>query len=184
MKLALAIVALGAILMNASVAALAASTPAGLPAGAQQLSPCIPGMGEHWGNPKDLPLGPFYGVYEGKIVFTEIMIDQKAFAAGQSWTEQLKPIAGQPSTTLTLSSNHTVILGIRYRTTTYTPISCRMPFTWHIARMADVFRLQNSAPIEIGNESRSLGRRSSRLSNRDRALFSRYRAGAGPAADG
>ncbi len=94
MKVTLAIVALGAILLNASVAARAASTPAGLPAGAQQLSPCIPGMGEHWGNPKDLPFGPFYGVYEGKIVFTEIMIDQKAFAAGSSWTEQLKPIAG------------------------------------------------------------------------------------------
>lgn len=94
MKVTLVIVSLSAILMNVSVAAPAASTPAGLPAGAQQLSPCIPGMGEHWGNPKDLPLGPFYGVYEGKIVFTEIMIDQKAFAAGSSWTDQLKPIAG------------------------------------------------------------------------------------------
>ncbi len=95
MKIALAIVALGVILLSSSAAAPAAAIPAGLPAGVQQLSPCIPGMGEHWGNPKDLPLGPIYGVYEGKVVFTEIMIDQKAFAAGSSWSEQLKPLAGQ-----------------------------------------------------------------------------------------
>jgi len=51
-------------------------------------------MGEHWADPSTLPLGPYYGVYDGTIVFTEIMIDQKAFASGQSWEEQLKPIAG------------------------------------------------------------------------------------------
>src|SRR5580700_8599284 len=73
---------------------LAADRPAGMPSDAQQLSPCVPGMGEHWGNPKNLPFGPIYGVYQGKIVFTEIMIDQRDFAAGKSWTDQLKPIAG------------------------------------------------------------------------------------------
>jgi hypothetical protein len=68
--------------------------PAWVPAGALLVSPCIVGMGEHWANPKDLPLGPIYGEYQGKPVFTEIMIDQKAFAAGKSWEDQLKPLAG------------------------------------------------------------------------------------------
>lgn len=68
--------------------------PAGIPADALRLSPCVAGMGEHWANPKDLPLGPIYGVYDGKPVFTEVMIDQKAFAAGKSYVDALKPLPG------------------------------------------------------------------------------------------
>jgi hypothetical protein len=90
------IAALGAAVLGTGAAAIAALPPPGLPAGVQQVSPCIPGMGEHWANPKNLPFGPIYGVYDGKVVFTEVMIDQKAFAAGKSWTDQLKPIAGHP----------------------------------------------------------------------------------------
>ncbi|MDQ6768120.1 MAG: hypothetical protein M3Z41_09965, partial [Candidatus Eremiobacteraeota bacterium] len=48
--------------------------PAGIPAGAMMLSPCIRGMGDHWGNPKDMPLGPIYGTYQGKPIFSEIMV--------------------------------------------------------------------------------------------------------------
>lgn len=68
--------------------------PAGIPADALLVSPCVRGMGEHWANPKNLPLGPIYGVYNGKPVFTEIMVDKKAFAAGRSYQDMLKPLPG------------------------------------------------------------------------------------------
>jgi hypothetical protein len=68
--------------------------PAGMPADALLVSPCVRAMGEHWANPKNLPLGPIYGTYEGKLVFTEIMIDKKAFAAGKSYIDLLKPLPG------------------------------------------------------------------------------------------
>ncbi|WP_193790097.1 hypothetical protein [Paenibacillus beijingensis] len=44
-----------------------------LPEGTIMVSPVVPQMGEHWANPKDLPLGPIYGVYNGKLVFLEYM---------------------------------------------------------------------------------------------------------------
>lgn len=68
--------------------------PAGMPAGALMVSPCVKSMGEHWANPKDLPLGPIYGTYDGKPVFTEVMIDQKQFEAGKSYLDMLKPLPG------------------------------------------------------------------------------------------
>src|SRR5581483_2978493 len=48
--------------------------PAGIPADAVLVSPCIATMGEHWVNPKDMPMGPIYGVWQGKPVFTELMV--------------------------------------------------------------------------------------------------------------
>ncbi len=42
-----------------------------LPDGTIQLTPSVPGMGEHWANPKDMPVGPIYGVEGGKLVFIE-----------------------------------------------------------------------------------------------------------------
>ena len=51
-------------------------------------------MGEHWANPKNLPEGPIYGVYNGKPVFTEFMLDKKAFASGKSFDDILKPLPG------------------------------------------------------------------------------------------
>ena len=68
--------------------------PQGIPADALLVSPCIRGMGEHWANPKNLPFGPIYGVYAGKPVFSEVMIDKKAFAAGKSYLDVLKPLPG------------------------------------------------------------------------------------------
>lgn len=53
-----------------------AQAPAGemkLPEGAIQISPAIPAMGEHWANPKDLPLGPIYLVWQGKVIGIEYM---------------------------------------------------------------------------------------------------------------
>jgi len=68
--------------------------PAGMPAGAVMISPCVYQMGEHWAALKDLPFGPIYGTYNGKIVFTEVMIDRKAFEAGKNWSDLLKPLPG------------------------------------------------------------------------------------------
>jgi hypothetical protein len=68
--------------------------PAGMPAGALMISPCVNTMGEHWANPKDLPFGPIYGTYKGQIVFTEVMIPQTAFAKGKGWSDVLKALPG------------------------------------------------------------------------------------------
>jgi hypothetical protein len=56
-----------------------------LPKEVVQISPVVPGMGEHWADPKTLPLGPIYCVYKGKVVCLEYMISQADFAAGKSW---------------------------------------------------------------------------------------------------
>jgi hypothetical protein len=52
-----------------------------LPDGVIQ-TPLVPGMGEHWFRPQDNPIGPIYGVHEGKLVFIEQMISQKDFTDG------------------------------------------------------------------------------------------------------
>lgn len=56
-----------------------------LPGDVIQVSPTVPGMGEHWANPATLPLGPIYCVHEGKIVCLEFMIAQEDFTSGKSW---------------------------------------------------------------------------------------------------
>jgi uncharacterized protein YjiS (DUF1127 family) len=58
---------------------------ADLPAGTVKVSPPIPGMGEHWANPKDLPLGPIYCVMHGRVVCAEFMVSQTDFASGRSF---------------------------------------------------------------------------------------------------
>lgn len=53
-----------------------AQAPAGemkLPEGAIKISDAVPAMGEHWANPKDLPLGPIYLVWQGKVIGVEYM---------------------------------------------------------------------------------------------------------------
>lgn len=60
-----------------------------------QLSPVVPGMGEHWANPKDMPLGPIYGVHKGKLIFFEFMISQEDFNKGMSFVD-LKSKIKQP----------------------------------------------------------------------------------------
>jgi hypothetical protein len=64
-----------------------ATHPSGIPADAVKLSPCIATMGEHWANPKDLPMGPIYGVWQGKPVFTEIMVSVKQLQDGFSYAD-------------------------------------------------------------------------------------------------
>lgn len=89
------------LLAASSLSAHAQDTRAGLPGtdilpeGTVQVSPVIPGMGEHWANPGDLPLGPIYCVHEGKIVCLEFMMSQEEFSAGKSWTD-LSGVAGIP----------------------------------------------------------------------------------------
>jgi hypothetical protein len=59
--------------------------PAGIPASALLLSPCIATMGEHWADPKNVPSGPIYGVWQGKPVFTEIMVSVTQLENGVSY---------------------------------------------------------------------------------------------------
>jgi hypothetical protein len=58
-----------------------------LPKGTVKVSGVVPGMGEHWANPKDLPLGPIYCVHKGRVICIEYMISQADFQAGKSWPE-------------------------------------------------------------------------------------------------
>jgi hypothetical protein len=59
--------------------------PAGIPADAVLVSPCVATMGEHWVALKDLPMGPIYGVWQGKPVFTEIMVPLTELQKGFSY---------------------------------------------------------------------------------------------------
>lgn len=59
--------------------------PAGIPADALMVSPCVSTMGEHWANPKNLPAGPIYGVWQGKPIFSEMMVSVKDLAKGVSY---------------------------------------------------------------------------------------------------
>jgi hypothetical protein len=55
-----------------------------LPAGVVKVSPYVPGMGEHWANPANLPFGPIYCVVRGHITCMEYMVSQKDFVGGVS----------------------------------------------------------------------------------------------------
>jgi hypothetical protein len=47
-------------------------------------------MGEHWADPKDLPLGPVYCVMNGRVTCMEFMIAQQDMRDGKS-LEGLRP---------------------------------------------------------------------------------------------
>lgn len=42
-----------------------------LPADVQKLSELVPGMGEHWANPENLPWGPLYLVHDEEVIGVE-----------------------------------------------------------------------------------------------------------------
>lgn len=86
------IIVLAAALGLAVPALATAARPAGLPAGYVMVSPCVPGMGEHWANPKNLQ-APIYGVYNGKVVFSEIMVPKAQFEKGFNF-ENLTALPG------------------------------------------------------------------------------------------
>lgn len=68
--------------------------PSGIPAGAVPVSGCIPTMGYHYSKLKDFPFGPIYGWYNGKVLFSEVMISKAAFEKGTSWDNILQPLPG------------------------------------------------------------------------------------------
>ncbi len=70
-KVSILLLVLSAILVVAACAP--AVTKPALPDDAQQLSDVVPGMGEHWANPADLPIGPIYLVHDGEVVGIEYM---------------------------------------------------------------------------------------------------------------
>ena len=61
----------------ASLLLITACTPAAprveLPEEAQKLSDIVPGMGEHWANPANLPIGPIYLVHDEEVIGIEYM---------------------------------------------------------------------------------------------------------------
>lgn len=68
--------------------------PVGLPSGVVPFGGCIPSMGYHYADPKNWPLGPIYGYYNGKPVFTEIMPLKKDVDKGMNLDDVLKPLPG------------------------------------------------------------------------------------------
>jgi hypothetical protein len=86
-------IVLGALLTSVAGAAAHSSSmqlppqpkvrPAGMPPGYVMVSPCIRTMGEHWANLKNLE-APIYGTWQGKIVFTEIMVPVTQLEKGVS----------------------------------------------------------------------------------------------------
>lgn len=68
--------------------------PAAMPAGTVPVQGCVPSMGYHYALPKDLPMGPIYGYYNGKAVFTELMVEKSFFLQGKSLDDVLKPLPG------------------------------------------------------------------------------------------
>lgn len=65
------------------------------PPGVVQVSPCVPLMGEHWARLQDMPTGPIFTVYQGRLMSIEYMPSQADFAAGKSWHELMFTYWGQ-----------------------------------------------------------------------------------------
>jgi len=61
--------------------------PAGIPSNFVMVSPCVQRMGEHWANlqSKSGLNGPIYGTYQGKPVFSEIMVTQQQLQKGYTF---------------------------------------------------------------------------------------------------
>ena len=68
--------------------------PAGLPKDVVPVAGCIPAMGYHYAAGKNWPQGPVYGWYNGKPVFTELMITKDKFEKGFAIDNALKPLPG------------------------------------------------------------------------------------------
>lgn len=54
-------------------------------ADAIQISPHVPGMGEHWARPDDLPTGPIYCVIGGRVTCVEYMFQMTDLESGTDW---------------------------------------------------------------------------------------------------
>lgn len=96
--LALSLVILGIIVINAACAPAAPAVT--LPKDAVKLSDVVPAMGEHWANPKDMPIGPIYLVNKGKVIgleymWTEAMMQDVSIPT-PAGLEQFKSMADMP----------------------------------------------------------------------------------------
>lgn len=69
--------------------------PAGIPSNFVKVSPCVQRMGEHWADIKSKTAltGPIYGTYQGKPIFSEIMVTQKQLQQGFTFLD-LRPLPG------------------------------------------------------------------------------------------
>lgn len=63
-----------------------------LPVDAVKISECIPFMGEHWAEPRDLPLGPYYVVHNSKVVALEYMFSPDKIPGEQASKMSAKEI--------------------------------------------------------------------------------------------
>lgn len=91
MFLIIGIMMLFSIGIAASNRAVAQSNPSNLPisfiipTGFVKVSDCVPGEGEHWAKPAQLPLGPILVMRNGRLLAIEYMIAQSDFSAGKSF---------------------------------------------------------------------------------------------------
>ncbi|HEV3092074.1 MAG TPA: hypothetical protein VGX91_11610 [Candidatus Cybelea sp.] len=60
--------------------------PAGIPADYVMASPCVASMGEHWVDLKNMS-SPIYGTWQGKPIFTEIMVPLTELQKGFSYAD-------------------------------------------------------------------------------------------------
>ncbi|MFQ6066607.1 MAG: cupredoxin domain-containing protein [bacterium] len=71
-----------------------------LPQGVQKLSPLVSGMGEHWANPENLPVGPIYLVHEGEVIGVEYMFTadlmEEVTLSTPEGEERFKELSGLP----------------------------------------------------------------------------------------
>ncbi len=65
-----------------------------LPEGAVKLSPVVPGMGEHWAVPSQLPTGPIYMVYEGRVIGVEFMVKSEWMSKAQPGPDTMRVLTG------------------------------------------------------------------------------------------
>ncbi len=72
MKKVFALVAVVVIMLVGGIAC-ATAPKMELPEGLMTEGGVVPGMGEHWFNPAQMPLGPIYLVYEGEVIGVEYM---------------------------------------------------------------------------------------------------------------
>jgi hypothetical protein len=82
--------------LAAGPAASATARPSWLPADATEMSDCVGALGYVYWNPKRLPFGPTYGVYDGKPIFEEIMISRADFERGTNFEDAGKPVPPFP----------------------------------------------------------------------------------------
>ncbi len=71
-----------------------------LPKEAVELSELVPGMGEHWANPANLPVGPIYLVHDEEVIGVEYMFTtdlmKEITVPGPKGEETFKHLPGLP----------------------------------------------------------------------------------------